>query len=204
MTEERIEFESLVGKHLLSGVDETNRKTERWHGFADCQCINIVLDGKTYTAIEDPDDGYRSQLEGLFLSDEVVSNTFAPVEVIVSHRTRSEGYTSECDILDFVDAKNGKRVLEIGTDNTNDYYPMFVASWTPENLSVNESVPEPVGKGMEYSFTVFIYPLDLALAEELRAELEALILERVVAKGLFMGPLLAEPQPQEGGDVQEG
>jgi hypothetical protein len=60
---------------------------------------------------------------------------------------------------------------------------------------------------MEYSFTVYIYPLDLALAEDLRAELEALILERVVEKGLFMGPLLAEPylaEAQEGGDVQEG
>jgi hypothetical protein len=57
---------------------------------------------------------------------------------------------------------------------------------------------------MEYKFTVFIYPLDLARAEALRAELEALILEKVVERGLFMGPLLAEPQPQEGGDVQEG
>jgi hypothetical protein len=55
---------------------------------------------------------------------------------------------------------------------------------------------------MEYKFTVFIYPLDLALAESLRAELEALILDKVEAKGLFMGPLLAEAQ--EGGDVQEG
>jgi hypothetical protein len=60
---------------------------------------------------------------------------------------------------------------------------------------------------MEYSFTVFIYPLDLARAEALRAELEALILERVSDKGLFMGPLLAEPyqaEAQEGDDVQEG
>jgi hypothetical protein len=60
---------------------------------------------------------------------------------------------------------------------------------------------------MEYKFTVFIYPLDLTLAEELRAELEALILEKVEANGLFMGPLLAEPflaEAQEGDDVQEG
>jgi hypothetical protein len=202
MTEERIEFTSLVGKHLLSGVDETNRKMEMWHGFEDCQFINFVLDGKTYTAIEDPEDGYRSRLDKLILSDDTVSNIFAPVEVIVSHRTRSEGYTSECDILDFIDAKNGKRVLEIGTDNTDDYYPMFVAYWHPENMAINENVPDQSGQGMEYKFTVFIYPLDLTLAEELRAELEALILERVVAKNLFMGPLLAEAQ--EGGDVQEG
>jgi hypothetical protein len=55
---------------------------------------------------------------------------------------------------------------------------------------------------MEYKFTVFIYPLDLARAEALRAELEALIMERVEAAGLFMGPLVAEVQ--EGDDVQEG
>jgi hypothetical protein len=45
---------------------------------------------------------------------------------------------------------------------------------------------------MEYQFSVFIYPLDDAQAEALRAEIEALILEKVEAAGKFMGPLLAE------------
>jgi hypothetical protein len=138
MSEELIEFASLVGKHLLSGVDETNRQVKKWDFFENCQCINFVLDGKTYTAIEDPQDGYRSSMEKLILSDDVVSNTFEPVEVLVVHRTQSEGYSSNCDILDFFDTQNGKRVLVIGTDNNEDYYPAFVANWIPENLSINE------------------------------------------------------------------
>jgi len=134
--QEFVKLESLVGKHLLSGVDEINRQFEHWGSMEDCQCINFVLDGITYTAIEDPDDGYRSTMEGIIKSDDVVSNTFKPIEVIVSYRIKDSD-NNECDILDFFDAKNGKQIMEIGTDNSDDYYPSFVANWTPENLSVN-------------------------------------------------------------------
>lgn len=132
-----IDMESLVGKHLLSGVDEENRKVEMWGDLEDCQCINFVLDGVTYTAIEDPSDGYRSSLEGILVSDEKVTNNFAPVEVEVSYRTKNS-YMDDCEILDFIDTKNGKQIMEIGTDNTDDYYPSFVANFTPENMSIND------------------------------------------------------------------
>ena len=135
--QEFVKLESLVGKHLLSGVDEINRKFEHWGSMEDCQCINFVLDGITYTAIENPVDGYRSSMEGIIKSDDVVSNTFQPIEVTVFYRIKNE-YDSDCDILDFFDANNGKQIMEIGTDNTDDYYPSFVANWTPENLSANE------------------------------------------------------------------
>jgi len=42
------------------------------------------------------------------------------------------------NVLDFVDATNGKIVLSIGTADIDDYYPGFVGDWTPENLSINE------------------------------------------------------------------
>lgn len=137
-----IEMKSLVGKHLLSGVDEVNRKINTYGDyFEDCQCINFVLDGITYTAIEDPSDGYRSSLGDLLISDEKVSNNFEPVEVEVTYREKTEDndWSTDCEILDFTDTKNGKKVLEIGTDNTDDYYPSFVACFTPENLSINEN-----------------------------------------------------------------
>jgi len=136
----KIEMESLVGKHLLSGVDESKMSVNTYGDiFEDCQCINFVLDGVTYTAIEDPDDGYRSQMDKIVVGDTKVTNVFAPVEVLVSYRDKTEGsYPGECEILDFTDTKNGKRVMEIGTDNCDDYYPCFVASWMPENLSINE------------------------------------------------------------------
>lgn len=140
MNEKLIEIKSLVGKYILSGVDEFTRKMEGsfWGNFEDCQCINFALDGKTYTAIEDPDDGYRSSLNKIIESDEKIENVFAPTEVMVSYREKNEYGEGECEILDFVDIKNGKRVLEIGTDYTDDYYPCFIACWTPENLSINE------------------------------------------------------------------
>jgi len=135
---EEIDLESLVGQHKLSGVDEYAAKFQTYGShFEDCQCIRFVLDDKTYIAIEDPDDGYRSRMEKLILTDEKITNPFPPIDVVVLWRTQS-AYNNDCEILDFIDAKNGKRVLEIGTDNTDDYYPSFVASFAPENMSINE------------------------------------------------------------------
>ena len=39
--------------------------------------------------------------------------------------------------IQFVDVITEKIVLEVGTDNTDDYYPYCVMYWTPENLSIN-------------------------------------------------------------------
>lgn len=141
--ENTIEMKSLAGKHLLSGVDEENRKIEHYGGLEDCQCINFVLDGVTYTAIEDSSDGYRSTLDGIMVSQEKVKNDFLPVEVLVVYREKGDSEWStnnDCEILDFFDTKNGKKIMEIGTDNSDDYYPSFVANWQPENLSINESI----------------------------------------------------------------
>jgi hypothetical protein len=140
---ETVDFLSLVGEHWLSGCDEETLSFETgysWRPVEDANCINFILDGKTYTAKEDPNDGYRSMMDDLFVSDYQVKNTFHPVKVVVSHVTDNSDKWShiECDILRFTDCVNGKVVLEVGTDNTDDYYPSFVASFSPENMSINE------------------------------------------------------------------
>jgi hypothetical protein len=137
-----IQMQALVGKHLLSGVDESILNIKRWDDdFENCQCINFVLDGKTYTAIEDPDDGYRSSMDKLIESEEVVSNVFSSIEVLCLYKDKTgNSYSTDCDILEFYDTENGKKVLEIGTDNTDDYYPSFVASFVPENFSKNNNI----------------------------------------------------------------
>lgn len=130
-----VEIRSLVGKHLLSGVDESRLNIKQWDGdFEDCQCINFVLDGKTYSAIEDPSDGWRSSMDRLIESNEIVSNMFVPIEVLCVYRDKQ--HSTACDIIEFYDIKNGKKILEVGTDNSDDYYPSFVASWIPENISM--------------------------------------------------------------------
>lgn len=138
MDNETVEPKSLVGSHRLSGVDEINRVYERYGEFRDCQCINFVLDGVTYTAIENPDDGYRSSLDKIIISEDGVINTFEPIDVLVSYNESGRAsYSSQSNIIEFRDIVNGKIVMSIGTDNTDDYYPVFIAEWMPENLSVN-------------------------------------------------------------------
>jgi hypothetical protein len=133
-----MELSDLVGKHVLTGCDMSNLKVkETWgDGYEDCSVINFVLDGKTYQAIEDPSDGYRSSMSEIKESDETVKNTFQGHEVLAQMRGKGQ-WGSECDILDLVDVVTGKVVLSVGTDNTDDYYPSFEAVFTPENLAAN-------------------------------------------------------------------
>jgi len=129
MTEQTVvDLDDLVGEHKLSGVDMLDEKGE----YGSAAVINFVLDGKTHTAVEDPDDGYRSALDKVFVSDKKVVNMFKPVKVLGVRKTGHD------DTIQFLDSKNGKLILEVGTDNNDDYYPSFVGNWTPENMAVNE------------------------------------------------------------------
>jgi len=133
-----VSIESLTGGHFFSGCDTVNRMVKRyeWQDAENCQVINFILDGTTYTAIEDPSDGYRSSMDKLFVSNEKVENNFAPVQVVGIYVSRS--HYNAADIIRFYDVKNGKLVLEVGTDNSDDYYPSFVGSFNPMNMHVNE------------------------------------------------------------------
>jgi len=127
----------LVGEHILSGVDTSSERIRSYGGYEDASCIKFVLDNITYKATEDPDDGYRSHLKQIFICNESVSNTFVPHKVIGKMKNSSR---YGCDIIQFFDVSTKEVVLEIGTDNSDDYYPAFVMCWTPENLDFNQSV----------------------------------------------------------------
>lgn len=135
-----MELKELCGEHLLSGVDrDTKRVKESWgDGFENCDSISFALDGVIYTAVEDPSDGYRSSMRELLVGGEPIKNTFAPVLVI--GRMREDGeYHEVNDVLELVDACTGKPVLCVGTGNTDDYYPYWVAEWSPENMACNSN-----------------------------------------------------------------
>lgn len=138
MTEAGIELKTLTGIHKLSGVDRDRQAIKsEWGDYnEDCDVISFVLDGKTYTATEDPSDGYRSCMKSLLASNIKVKNKFKPHRVMCQMRGDSE-YGERNDILDIVDVKTGKVVLSVGTGNYDDYYPYFVAEFNPENLAIN-------------------------------------------------------------------
>ena len=131
-----MELKELVGLHKLTGVDMDSVSVNTWGSqFEDCQVINFVLDGQTYTATEDPDDGYRSNMRDIVKSDYKVKNKFKPCMVMGQMREDDKYDTNE--ILDLVDVKTGKVVLSVGTENTNDYYPCWIATFTPESMAIN-------------------------------------------------------------------
>ena len=134
---EEVTFESLIGEHVLEGVDMFDTQVESWEGgpMESANAMRFMLDGKIYVAVEDPEDGYRSCMKSLTVDTEPIKNSFAGVRVLVRQAPSQE--FSNDDILEMIDLANGKVVLSVGTRNTEDYYPFFEASWTPENLAVN-------------------------------------------------------------------
>lgn len=135
-----MELADLVGTRELSGVDFGTLPPDRAnYQYEDAQTMTFVLDGHAYCVIEDPSDGYRSSMGDVCeVPIESVKNRFAPVAVIVSYIGRREHtYGEQCDILEIRDARTGKLVLEAGTENSDDYYPSFVANFTPEHMAIN-------------------------------------------------------------------
>lgn len=59
------------------------------------EIIGFILDGVTYKAIEDPDDGYRSFCTELQVCDEVISNKFPTQKVRGSMKECSYGAMHE-------------------------------------------------------------------------------------------------------------
>lgn len=132
-------LEELVGLHQFSGVDFTSEKTTASYGNRDATHFNFVLDGTTYCAVEDPSDGYRSMLDDITIPPYEIVNTFPPIQVFCAMRRTYQYHHVQIEsILDAYDVKNGKIVFSIGTDHAEDYYPSFVATFTPEAMHVND------------------------------------------------------------------
>ena len=126
-----MKLEDLVGPHYLSGVDFEKLSFQETDYTDDATSVNFVLDGVTYTAVEDPQDGYRSCLRDLFVSNEKVKNMFEPFQVVGIMDNQHDN-----EVLDFNSVENGKLVLSVGTSNADDYYPSFIAHFVPENIPI--------------------------------------------------------------------
>ncbi len=134
------------GKHLLSGVqefhlDENDERNWAWWGVIDGYAI--VVDGKTYLAIEDPDDGYRSYAYITVPENFVVevTNQFEPQIVYVHnfHDTGEEedGWMTRDEYGIRFDNQYGQTVLSVSTDHSDSYYPIGMVEYNPENLPCN-------------------------------------------------------------------
>ena len=131
------ELKDLAGKHILDAVDMTVEQFEEYDGeFRDANVCIFRLNGTAYAAVEDESDGYRSSMRSLVVRPKArMKNRFPAITVVGIHRNKNEYHQD--DILELVDVESGKTVLTVGTRNSDDYYPSFVASFQPENMSTN-------------------------------------------------------------------
>ena len=137
---EKCKLEDLVGEHILDGVDTYQEKVPTYFGrFEDANFIKFRLDGIVYVAIENPDDGYRSSMDKIYIAtskkDRIIKNAFTGCRVLGAMK-KERGY--QHDVLQLTDMVTGKVVLEVGTYNSDDYYPYFVSTFTPENMAINQ------------------------------------------------------------------
>lgn len=131
--ETEVDLKSLVGDHKLSAVWFKDGEAKEWDNGTARQIIFFTLNNKTYKAVEDDNDGYRSSMGSLVLTDETPRNRFKPIKVMCSYTSGSDQF-SEDDILQFTNIKTGKLILEVGTHNINDYYPSFVANFHEDEI----------------------------------------------------------------------
>ena len=145
--EKSVQLKDLVGVHILTGVDfEPYGRTfqSSYDGFYPESIVNFTIDGITYTAVEDKEDGYRSSMKEIFASDLKLKNTFHPVMVQCAMSLEPEACSSNGEydqILQITDMETGKIILEVGTNHTDDYYPCFIASFSPQNMAINNIPP---------------------------------------------------------------
>lgn len=128
------------GKHYLTAVF-----TYAYKGWeSDGDGVILMLDGDIYYCYENPDDGYRSYsvIEKAKSLDEIKCDhqlaTFPPQEVYVKFTDKKDelGDPSwECLITN----EYNELILKVGTDNYDDYYPMAIFEYHPENLLINKN-----------------------------------------------------------------
>lgn len=122
-----MELKDFSRPWVLQGIDSYVNTID-----SNAQAYAVMLSDKVYLFQEDPDDGYRSYLLDVeILKDYVIKNRIPPVVV------RGKYGGSNEDIIRFYDCSNQKKILEVGTDNTDDWYPYAILHWYPQNIHYN-------------------------------------------------------------------
>lgn len=128
-----MKLKDFVGFHILNGV----RRGRLCDG-EETNFIAFRLDGVTFLAVEDPDDGYRSYCKELVIDNNIEVTIIPNTEVLCV--MMPDSYYVRNDVLLMIDTKTRSCVLEVGTRDTEDYYPYCVMSWHPENLYINRRI----------------------------------------------------------------
>lgn len=140
MSEIERSLDNFVGQEFDLTAVALNRK----YGDDDAACtICFTLDGHTYMAAEDRQDGYRSSLGSIQVVERAIKNTFPACRVKCEWPPVDDDWNENTSRVLFRSVATNKLILEVGTDYSDGYYPSFVASFQPENMDVNADKAVP-------------------------------------------------------------
>lgn len=140
-----IQLADLLGLHALHGI--ARDVITAMYGDT-VQRVALLVDDFVVELCEDENDGYRSSLGSIrrwqSVSRYIAEHddvSFAPIHppliVMIRHRKVAE-HSGEADAIYAIDERTGLVVLDIGTDQVDDYYPSFVFSWDPAGWPLPE------------------------------------------------------------------
>lgn len=126
MTEQAVEFHQFVGNHTLEGIEVQNRHSDA--------VVYFVVDGATYKATSVMQAG-ASRLRQVTRTDHMVPSTFRsfPVQGFIVER---DEWGNAQDVLELRRFDNHDVVLELGTINTDSYYPAFIGNYYERNVDL--------------------------------------------------------------------
>lgn len=134
------DLEALCGLHWLDARGEIIGTKKEWDDDAP-RVVVLRLDGILCWFQENPSDGYRSSLSHVRIAEpgDLPSGALAAFpKRLVSCQVRKQpvdpwpdSYPRFDHVLMGTDEATGTLLFEIGTENTDDYYPSFISHWSP-------------------------------------------------------------------------
>ncbi|TSP14019.1 hypothetical protein [Cupriavidus campinensis] len=142
-----VSIQDLVTGHAMLMAINTSYVPPEWkreiRGDETVEVMNFLVDGVWLSACQNPDDGYRSSMQGIKVIDmpKGVSGTtrITATNVRFMHDT-GDGGRRVNDVLVLLDEITEQPVLAVGTTDADDYYPCWLAQWAPENLASNRAL----------------------------------------------------------------
>jgi hypothetical protein len=126
-----VTLESFIGLRTLRAIGQA-MITSEGYPHDTVQQIVIDVDGILYEFTEGSNDGLRSSL-GSLRSVRTTPHRMAVIDppLVVHFHHRARGDRDGADCIYAINERTGLVVLDIGTDNIDDYYPSFIFSWDP-------------------------------------------------------------------------
>jgi len=123
------------GRCRFQGICDYTKRDKNYEG----EIINgyiFRINDKNYMALENPDDGYRSYCE-VEETDVECTFTFPDQEVFLLTYDERRGYENVWGI-ELLNIDDGSLILKIATENYDDYYPIAIMEYHPENMPINK------------------------------------------------------------------